>query len=152
MASTAGKRDYYEVLGIGRDASEEDVKKAYRKLAFKLHPDRNPGDKDAEARFKEAAEAYEVLGSPDTRARYDQFGHAGMDGSGFGGFSNLNDIFAAFSDIFGGLGFGGSRAAGPESGQSLQVAVELTLEEVRTGVKRTIGIKRGEKCDACGGS
>src|SRR5688572_30858472 len=120
MASTAGKRDYYEVLGLSRDASEDDVKKAYRKVAFKLHPDRNPGDKEAESRFKEAAEAYEILGSPETRARYDQFGHAGMDGAGFGGFSNLNDIFAAFSDIFSGFGFGAGRQAGPEAGQSLQ--------------------------------
>ena len=152
MASTAGKRDYYEVLGVARNASEEEVKKAYRKLAFKLHPDRNPGDKDAEMRCKEAAEAYEVLGSPDTRARYDQFGHAGVEGGGFGGFSSLNDIFAAFSDIFGGFGFGGARASGPEAGQSLQMALDLTLEEVRTGVKRKIGLKRGEACDACGGS
>jgi molecular chaperone DnaJ len=155
MASTAGKRDYYEVLGVQRDASEDDIKKAYRKLAFKLHPDRNPGDHEAEARFKEAAEAYEVLGSAETRARYDQFGHAGMDGASFGGFSNLNDIFAAFSDIFSGFGFGGSgggRQAGPEAGTSLQVAVELTLEEVRTGVKRKIAIKRGERCETCHGT
>jgi molecular chaperone DnaJ len=152
MASTAGKRDYYDVLGVARDASEEEVKKAYRKLAFKLHPDRNPGDKEAESRFKEAAEAYEVLSSPDTRARYDQFGHAGMEAGGFGGFSNLNDIFAAFSDIFSGFGFGGARSAGPEAGQSLQVTIDLTLEEVRSGVKRQIAIKRGETCDDCGGS
>src|SRR5262245_58463452 len=105
MAQAAGKRDYYEILGIPRDASEDDVKKAYRKLAFKLHPDRNPGDKEAESRFKEAAEAYEVLGQPDTRAQYDQFGHAGLNGMGGPHFSNLNDIFAAFSDIFSGFGF-----------------------------------------------
>jgi molecular chaperone DnaJ len=155
MPQAAGKRDYYEVLGIPRDASEEDIKKAYRKLAFKLHPDRNPGNKDAEAAFKEAAEAYEVLGSPDTKARYDQFGHAGVDGSGFHGFSNLNDIFSAFSDIFSGFGFGGGgggRQAGPEAGQSLQVTIELTLEEVRTGVKRQIGLKRGETCELCKGT
>jgi molecular chaperone DnaJ len=153
MAQTAGKRDYYEVLGLARDASEEDIKKAYRKLAFKLHPDRNPGDKDAETRFKEAAEAYEVLGSPDTRARYDQFGHAGVDGMGGGGFSNLNDIFAAFSDIFSGFGFGGAaRSAGPEAGQSLQIAIELTLEEVRTGAKRKVALKRGETCETCLGT
>jgi molecular chaperone DnaJ len=155
MAPAAGKRDYYEVLGLPRDASEEDIKKAYRKLAFKLHPDRNPGSKEAEASFKEAAEAYEVLGSPDTKARYDQFGHAGVDGSGVHGFSNLNDIFSAFSDIFSGFGFGGgqaARSAGPEQGRSLQVALELTLEEVRTGVKRKIALKRGELCDPCKGT
>src|SRR5262245_45478063 len=116
MAQAAGKRDYYEVLGVPRDASEEDIKKAYRKLAFKLHPDRNPGNKEAESAFKEAAEAYEVLGSPDTKARYDQFGHAGLENSGFSGFSNLNDIFAAFSDMFSGFGFGGGqKSAGPEA-------------------------------------
>lgn len=153
MARAAGKRDYYEVLGVQRDASEEDVKKAYRKLAFKLHPDRNPGNQEAEAGFKEAAEAYEVLGTADTRARYDQFGHAGLEGSGFSGFSNLNDIFAAFSDMFAGFGFGGvQKQAGPEAGQSLQVALEMTLEEVRTGVKRTITIKRGETCLMCKGT
>jgi molecular chaperone DnaJ len=152
LAPTAGKRDYYEVLGLPRDASPEDVKKAYRKLAFKLHPDRNPGDREAEARFKEAAEAYEVLGSPETRARYDQFGHAGVDGAHPGGFSNLNDIFAAFSDIFGSFGFGGGRPPGPEAGQSLQVAIEVTLEEVRTGTKRKLALKRGETCDSCKGT
>jgi molecular chaperone DnaJ len=153
MAQAAGKRDYYEVLGVGRDASEEDIKKAYRKLAFKLHPDRNPGSKEAETAFKEAAEAYEVLGSADTKARYDQFGHAGVDGSGFSGFSNLNDIFSAFSDIFSGFGFGGAQqAAGPESGRSLQVSIEMTLEEVRTGAKRQIALKRGETCEPCKGT
>ena len=154
MAQAAGKRDYYEVLGVPRDASEDDIKKAYRKVAFKLHPDRNPGNKDAETAFKEAAEAYEVLGSADTKARYDQFGHAGVDGSGVHGFSNLNDIFSAFSDIFSGFGFGGGggRQAGPEAGQSLQVALELTLEEVRTGVKHKIGLKRGETCEDCKGT
>jgi molecular chaperone DnaJ len=154
MASTAGKRDYYEVLGVPRDASEEDIKKAYRKLAFKLHPDRNPGNKEAETSFKEAAEAYEILGSPDSKARYDQFGHAGVDGYGFHGFSNLNDIFSAFSDIFSGFGFGGAQAAhsGPEAGRSLQVQLDLTLEEVRTGIKRKISIKRGELCEPCKGS
>jgi molecular chaperone DnaJ len=155
MAKAAGKRDYYEVLGVPRDASEEDIKKAYRKVAFKLHPDRNPGNKDAESGFKEAAEAYEVLGSPDTKARYDQFGHAGVDAAGFSGFSNLNDIFSAFSDIFSGLGFGGAagaRSAGPEAGRSLQVSLEMTLEEVRTGIKRKIAIKRGETCEPCNGT
>jgi molecular chaperone DnaJ len=155
MAPAAGKRDYYEVLGVPREASEEDIKKAYRKLAFKLHPDRNPGSKEAETAFKEAAEAYEVLGSPDTKARYDQFGHAGVDGSGVHGFSNLNDIFSAFSDIFSGFGFGGgqsARSAGPEQGRSLQVQLDLTLEEVRTGVKRKIALKRGELCEPCKGT
>ena len=109
----AGKRDYYEVLGVSRDASAEDIKKAYRKMALKYHPDRNPGDAAAEEKFKEAAEAYDVLSNPDKKARYDQFGHAGMSGAagggggfdGFGGFT-MEDIFSRFGDIFGG-GFGG---------------------------------------------
>ncbi len=148
------KRDYYEVLGVPRESSEDDIKKAYRKIAFKFHPDRNPGDKDAEAKFKEASEAAQVLTDQQKRARYDQFGHAGMEGGGFqsGGFRDINDIFAAFSDIFGGGGFGGREQSGPEAGNSLQIKLELTLEEVRTGAKRVVTLKRGELCNACHGT
>ncbi|HYC76531.1 MAG TPA: molecular chaperone DnaJ [Planctomycetota bacterium] len=159
----ATKRDYYETLGVARDASEDDVKKAYRKLAFKFHPDRNPGDKKAEASFKEATEAYEILTNKDLRARYDQFGHAGVDpsmaaggfggGAGGGGFGpDMEDIL---NNMFGGM-FGGGAAAsarrGPEAGQNLQVEFELTLEEVRKGVGRTLNVKRREICDVCNGS
>ena len=156
----AGKKDFYDVLGVARDASEEDIKKAYRKLAFAHHPDRNPGNKDAENRFKEAAEAYEVLSNADHRSRYDQFGHAGVEagfgagGGHAGGFTNVNDIFSAFSDIFGGGfgGGGGGAADGPEAGASLRVSMDLTLEEVRTGVKRKLALKRREGCEACKGT
>ena len=120
----AEKRDYYEVLGVGKNANADEIKKAYRKAAIKYHPDKNPGDKEAEEKFKEAAEAYDVLSNPDKRARYDQFGHAGMGGAagaggGFGGFSgggfSMEDIFSQFGDIFGGHfsgGFAGSAASG----------------------------------------
>ncbi len=147
------KRDYYEILGVARDASEEDVKKAYRKIAFKYHPDRNPGDQESEAKFKEASEAAQVLTDADKRARYDQFGHAGMEAGGFqgGGFRDINDIFAAFSDIFGGFG-GRGQQAGSDSGASLQVKLDVTLEEARTGTKRKISLKRGEVCDGCKGT
>ncbi len=156
------KRDFYEVLGVAREASEDDLKKAYRKLAFKMHPDRNPGDKKAEAGFKEASEAYEVLTDKDKRARYDQFGHAGLDpsmaGGGFGGgggAGGAEDIFSAFADMFGGAfggGAGGARRAGPEAGQNLQVEFELTLDEVRKGVARTLNVRRRELCDDCHGA
>jgi molecular chaperone DnaJ len=150
------KRDYYEVLGVAHDAGEEDVKKAYRRIALDNHPDRRPGDKQAEERFKEAAEAYSVLGDKDKRARYDQFGHAGVGGAG-GGFGNVDDIFAAFGDLFGGRGglfeqfFGGGRR-GAHRGASLRVDLELTLEEVATGASKTIEITRPERCDNCSGS
>jgi molecular chaperone DnaJ len=160
MAST--KRDYYEVLGVGREAGEEDVKKAYRKLAFKLHPDRNPGDKASEAKFKEATEAYEVLSNTEKRQRYDQFGHAGVDpsagagagfgGAGFGGQAGMEDIFSAFADMFGGAGARAGRAAGPEPGANLQVEFELSLAEVRSGVTRTLNVRRREVCESCGGT
>ncbi|QDU84706.1 Chaperone protein DnaJ [Planctomycetes bacterium Pla163] len=160
------KRDYYEVLGVERGASAEDLKKAYRKLALQYHPDRNPDDASAEAKFKEAAEAYDVLGDEQKRARYDQFGHAGvgMGGGGGGGrqFSNLEDIFEAFGDIFGGGGgggffgdiFGGGRRQrrGPAPGRDLKIVLELTLEEIDSGVERTITIKRRETCETCSGT
>ncbi|MEZ5979497.1 MAG: molecular chaperone DnaJ [Planctomycetota bacterium] len=160
------KRDYYEVLGVERSAGAEDIKKAYRKLALQFHPDRNPDDAAAEAKFKEAAEAYDVLGDAEKRARYDQFGHAafgaGAGPSGGRQFTNLEDIFEAFGDIFGGGGGGGffgdlfgggrRRRRGPAPGRDLKIVLELSLEEIDTGVKRTIRIKRRENCTACKGT
>lgn len=156
----ASKRDYYEVLGLAREAGDDEIKGAYRKLALKYHPDRNPGNADAEANFKEAAEAYAVLGDPAKRQRYDQYGHAGVDSSfGHGGFSNVEDIFAAFGDLFsGGAGggffdqfFGGGRGRG-RKGTSLRVDLHLTLEEVASGAKKTLEIARQEACETCSGS
>ncbi|HZN37567.1 MAG TPA: molecular chaperone DnaJ [Planctomycetota bacterium] len=154
------KRDYYEVLGVDRTADDESLKRAYRKLALENHPDRNPGNADAEKRFKEAAEAYAVLSDAQKRQRYDQFGHAAVDGAQGGGFASAEDIFAAFGDLFGGggggffeqfFGGGGGRRRG-RRGASLKVDLELTLEEVATGVRRTIEIKRAETCTNCSGS
>ena len=155
------KRDYYEVLGVERGADQATIKKAYRKLAMKYHPDQNQGDKEAESKFKEAAEAYDVLGSDEKRAQYDQFGHAAFSGGGgFQGtrFSNMEDIFSAFGDIFGGgLGdlFGQRRGGGrrgPRPGRDLRIVLDLTLEEIETGVSRTVSLKRFEHCDACSGT
>jgi len=152
-------RDPYEVLGVERSASEEDIKRAYRKLALKHHPDRNPGDRDAERQFKEAAEAYSVLGDEEKRRQYDRYGHAAF-GGGFGnGPSSMEDIFAAFGDIFGGGGgvfgdlFGARRGRGhPRAGRDLKVVLDLTLEEIDLGVERTIVLKRQEACAPCKGS
>ena len=159
-------RDYYEVLGVEKGASEDAIKKSYRKLAMKFHPDRNPGDKQAEANFKEAAEAYEVLSDPQKRQTYDQFGHQGLGGPfGSGGFkwsdfshagdfddifSNLDDIFGGgiFGDIFGG---GRRRRGGPERGEDLRISLPLTLEEIAEGTQKTIKLKRLDKCDDCTG-
>jgi molecular chaperone DnaJ len=160
------KRDYYEILGVSRSSGGDEIKTSYRKLAMKYHPDRNPGDKEAEEKFKEAAEAYEVLMDPNKRARYDQFGHAGMRGTGFDqGFSNVNDIFTHFSDIFGGgsifdeiFGSGGSRRHSGRhkqpgiQGNDLKITLRLTLEEIAEGVEKTIKVKRYEKCRHCSGS
>ncbi len=159
----AEKRDYYAVLGVERNAAPEEIKKAYRKLALQHHPDRNPNDPSAEVKFKEAAEAYDVLGDQQKRAQYDQFGHAAFSGGGGGGgrFTNLEDIFEAFGDVFGGGGgglfgnlFGGQRRTrgGPRPGRDLKVVLDLTLEEIDSGVKRTIALTRHERCDACQGS
>jgi molecular chaperone DnaJ len=153
----ASKRDYYEVLGVDRKADDDTIKKAYRKLALENHPDRSPGNHEAEKRFKDAAEAYAVLGDAQKRARYDQFGHAAVDGAG-GGFQSAEDVFAAFSDMFGGGGgffdqlFGGGRRGRGRRGASLKADLELTLEEVATGIKKTIELKRPETCAHCAGS
>lgn len=154
------KRDYYEILGVGRNADAEEIKKAYRKMALKYHPDKNPGDKGAEEKFKEAAEAYEVLSNADKKAKYDRFGHAGMGntggfgGGGFGGGGmNMEDIFANFGDIFGGhFGFGQSSGARVNRGSNLRVKVKLTLEEIAKGVEKKIKVNKYVACDSCNGS
>ena len=150
MAVSGTKRDYYDVLGISRESSSEQTKKAYRRLAHKYHPDRNK-DQDAEAKFKEAAEAYEVLSDPTKRQRYDQFGHTGLSGQGVHDFSHMGvgDIFSMFNDIFGGS-FGG-RGQG-RGGADLQTEVEITLAEVLSGTQRSIPFSRQDLCDTCGGS
>lgn len=159
------KRDYYEVLGVDKNASADDIKKAYRKLAIKYHPDKNPGDKAAEEKFKEAAEAYSVLSDADKKARYDQFGHAGVEGAGpdfSGGFGNLNDILndlfgGAFGGGFGGFsGFGGGFGGGQRQqrvyrGRDIRVRVKLTLEEIAKGVEKDISIEKSVPCHECGG-
>jgi len=149
------RRDYYEILGLARGASDAEIKSAYRKLALKYHPDRNPGDATAEERFKEAAEAYAVLADPEKRQRYDRFGHAGVGsaaGAGPGGFNP--DIFADFSDILGDFfGFGGGRRrAGPARGADLRFDLEIAFDESYTGSETTIQIPREEHCETCQGS
>lgn len=160
------KRDYYEVLGVSKGASDDEIKKAYRKLAKKYHPDMNPGDKEAEAKFKEVNEAYSVLSDKEKRARYDQFGHAGVDpnygaggpGGGFGGFDmgdiDLGDIFGSFfGGGFGGFGGGGGqRRNGPQKGESLRANLTITFEEAAFGCEKEINLNRTEECDACHGS
>jgi molecular chaperone DnaJ len=160
------KRDYYEVLGVSKSADASELKKAYRKLAVQYHPDRNPDDKSAEDKFKEAAEAYEVLTDPDKKARYDRYGHAGVDGQG-GGFSGggmtMDDIFSQFGDVFGDSGFGsffgggggGGSASGRQRGQkgaNLRIKVALTLEEIAHGVHKKIKVKKDVACSTCNGS
>ena len=153
------ERDYYEVLGVDRNAPQEALKKAFRKAALKYHPDRNPGDGKAEARFKEIAEAYEVLSNPEQRARYDQFGHAGVSGARHTQFTGAEDIFSHFSDIFGnsffdelfGGGFGGRRE-GPQHGSHRRIQIDLGLEEAANGVEQTIEITRNEYCETCRGT
>ncbi len=148
------KRDYYEVLSVTKSASPEEIRKAYRRSAHKHHPDRNPNDPGAEKRFKEAAEAFEVLSDPQKRQRYDQFGHAGLSGAGLHDFSNMgaDDIFSVFEDLFGGLGGGGGRRRRQSRGVDLQTEVELQLAEVATGAERTIEFQRRDFCDTCGGN
>jgi molecular chaperone DnaJ len=157
---TKAKRDYYDVLGVGRTATEQEIKSAYRKLALKYHPDRNPGDKTAEERFKEAAEAYAILADREKRTAYDRFGHAGVSaGAAAGGFDP--SIFADFSDIFGGLGdlfgfgdlFGAARRRhGPMRGADLRYDLEIAFDESAKGSETTIQIPREESCETCGGS
>ena len=140
MPMAATKRDFYEVLGIGRDAPLDEIKKAYRQMALKYHPDRNPGDEEAPQRFKEAAEAYEVLSDPDKRQRYDRYGHAGLDGMvpDFGGGS----VMDLFNEFFGGV-FGDRR--GPQSGRDLQIGVEIDLVEAYRGTQKTLDVPREER-------
>ena len=156
------KRDYYEVLGVEKNASAEEIKKAYRKSAMKYHPDRNPGDKEAEEKFKELGEAYEVLSDDEKRSRYDQFGHAGVDpnfgaggggyGGGFGGFGGFGDFGDIFGDIFGG---GRSRQAqrnAPMRGENVGIRLELTFEEAAFGTEKEVNVQRIENCGSCNGT
>lgn len=159
------KRDYYEILGVDKNADESAIKKAYRKVAMQYHPDRNPDDKEAEEKFKEAAEAYEVLSDPNKKARYDRFGHAGMEnmGGGYsGGGMTMDDIFQHFGDVFGDGGspfesfFGGQggsrgRSTG-QKGSNLRIKVALTLEEIEAGTTKKIKVKKQVSCKTCGGS
>lgn len=163
------KRDFYEILGVERNATVEDIKKAYRKKAIQYHPDKNPGDKQAEENFKEAAEAYDILSDPAKKQRYDQYGHAGVGGAasngggGFGGGMSMDDIFSQFGDIFGGhfggfSGFGGFGGGGSRGGHrvnrgsDLRVKVKLTLKEIATGVEKKIKVKKYISCSKCGGN
>ncbi|GJQ62158.1 MAG: chaperone protein DnaJ [Melioribacteraceae bacterium] len=167
------KRDYYEILGVGKSASKDEIKKAYRKLALQFHPDRNPDDKSAEEKFKEAAEAYEVLSSDDKRAKYDRFGHDGLrGGQDYHGFSNAEDIFSHFSDIFGGAfgggggggsifddffgGTGGTRRSQSRGtgtpGSDMRITLKLTLEEIARGTTKKVKIKKHKTCSDCSGS
>ncbi len=162
----ANKRDYYEVLGVGKTASPEEIKKAYRKVAMQFHPDRNPGDKEAEEKFKEAAEAYEVLSDADKKAKYDRYGHAAF-GPGTGGFSggaNMDDIFSQFGDIFGEDVFGsffgggnrggrgGGRRASGQRGSNLRIKLKLSFEEIAKGISKTIKVKKHIVCNTCNGN
>lgn len=161
----SNKRDYYEVLDVAKTASEEEIKKAYRKKAIQYHPDKNPGDKAAEEKFKEAAEAYEVLSNPEKRQRYDQFGHEGVNGGAAGGFGgagmSMEDIFSHFGDIFGGHfgGFGGFSGFGGGGGRrhvnrgtDLRVKVKLNLKDIATGVEKKIKVKKYVACKVCNGT
>lgn len=166
------KRDYYDILGVGKNATEEELKKAYRKMAIKFHPDKNPDNKEAEEKFKEAAEAYEVLKDPQKRAQYDRFGHEGMRGGfggGAGGGMSMDDIFSQFGDIFGGGGgggspfdsfFGGGGGRRQRKGSNLRIKLHLTLQEIANGVEKKIKVNRlinadgvtYKNCPSCGGS
>jgi molecular chaperone DnaJ len=149
------KRDYYEVLGVDRTASPNEVKKAYRRLALELHPDRNPGNPAAEERFKEASEAYQVLSDADKRQIYDRFGHQGLAGQGYQGFHDMQDVFSHFQDIFGeffGFGMSGRRRGGPARGADVKAVVELTLKEAAFGTKKEIDLAHPVPCNACNGT
>jgi molecular chaperone DnaJ len=158
------KRDYYEILGVSKGASQDEIKKAYRKMALQHHPDRNPGSKEAEEKFKEAAEAYEVLGDATKRQRYDQYGHEGVRGTDFRPFTDVNDIFSTFGDIFGG-GMGGTifddmfggqtrhrRKGGAVPGSDLKLRLKLTLEEIAAGAEKKLKVKRWKPCESCHGT
>ena len=151
----AEKRDYYEVLGVERSASEQDIKRAYRKLALELHPDRNPGDPHAEEKFKEASEAYSVLCDGEKRSTYDRFGHAGLSGAG-AGFNDIQDIFSQFGDIFsdffGGGPFRGARRAGPQRGADLRTGVRLALKDAAFGTKQEVPLHYPGPCETCEGT
>ncbi|SFE48175.1 molecular chaperone DnaJ [Peptostreptococcaceae bacterium pGA-8] len=158
----AEKRDYYEVLGLSKGASDADIKKAFRKMAMKYHPDKNPGDKKAEEAFKEVNEAYTILSDPDKKSKYDKFGHAGVDPNagfggaggfgGFGGAGGFDDIFDIFGNMFGGGGFGGgARRNGPMKGRDIQKAVTVSFEEAAFGTKRAISLDKYVKCSTCDG-
>jgi molecular chaperone DnaJ len=157
-----GKRDYYEVLGVSREATKEEIKKAYRKQALKYHPDKNPGDKKSEENFKEAAEAYEVLSNDEKKSRYDRYGHAGMgnSGNGFGGHGmTVEDIFSSFGDIFGdafggfgGFGAGSRRGKRVSKGTNLRVKVKLTLQEIASGTEKKLKVSKYDTCDSCHGT
>src|SRR5215469_3135132 len=160
------KRDYYEILGVAKGANADEIKKSYRKVAMQFHPDRNPGDKAAEEKFKEAAEAYEVLSDADKRGQYDRYGHAGLSGNGRGfsgsGNMNMDDIFSQFGDIFGddlfGSFFGGGRRGGGGGrargvrGSNLRVKIKLNYEEIAKGVSKNIKVKKYVSCTTCSGS
>lgn len=158
------KRDYYEILSVSKTATIDEIKSSYRKLAMKHHPDKNPGNKQAEETFKELAEAYEVLSDPNKRQRYDQFGHQGVSGTGFQGFDNINDIFSHFGDIFGGFSGGGSifddffggsrgsRRSQNNDGGDLKISLKLTLEEIAEGIEKTIKVKKYKVCSKCEGT
>ena len=156
--SSVSRRDYYEVLGVDRQATDQEIKSAYRKLAFKHHPDRNPGSKEAEDKFKEAAEAYAVLADGDKRHMYDRFGHAGLGSAATGGFDPT--VFNGFEDILGGLGdmfgfgdlFGGARRRGPQRGADLRYDLEISFDEAAKGTETTVQIPRQETCGACHGN
>jgi molecular chaperone DnaJ len=165
----ANKRDFYEILGVAKGAAGDEIKKAYRKVAMQYHPDRNPGDKAAEEKFKEAAEAYEILSDADKKAQYDRYGHAGVSGNGRGGYQggagmNMEDIFSQFGDIFGddlfgsffGGGAGGKQRGGQRSrgvrGSNLRIKLKLTYEEIAKGVTKNIKVKKHVACSTCGGS
>lgn len=155
-----GKEDYYNVLGVERNASQDDIKRAYRKLALKYHPDKNQGNKQAEEKFKIAAEAYEVISDPDKRRRYDQYGHEGLRGGESRGFGNFEDIFDAFGDIFGGGGggsifedfFGGGSRQAEQRGASLRCDISIDFKEVATGTEKTIEITKRDFCEECRGT
>jgi molecular chaperone DnaJ len=157
------KRDYYEILGVSRSANGDEIKKAYRQMALKFHPDRNPNNKEAEEKFKEAAEAYEVLSDSEKRQRYDQFGHDGLRGAGQQGFTDINDIFSHFGDIFGGSIFDDVFGSGQRTrrrnprqegtpGSDLRIKLTLTLEEIATGVEKKIKVRKQKRCDVCNGA